>query len=255
MRTFIYAAGRATRLGPAFADRPKILLEIGEKTLLEWHLQRMAELGLRELVLVTGHKREQVVARLPSLRDRYGVEITELANPNFTEGSVLSFEVSIPEMLRSARPALLMDGDVVYPAELLRRLLGSRHRTALLVDRNFSKEDDDPVLVPLRGGKPFEFMKKWKGTADQVGESIGFFRLDALDVPLVVEETRKRLVGHGRLDSYDEVVRALVVAGRFHAVDVSGLPWTEVDFPKDVDYARSKVLPAILKREAIFSPS
>jgi choline kinase len=105
------------------------------------------------------------------------------------------------------------------------------------------------VLVPLRGGKPIDFVKKWKGTADQVGESIGFFKLGAADVPLMIAETRKRLVGQGRLDSYDEVLRALVLAGRFECVDVSGLPWTELDFPKDVEYARSQVLPAILKRE------
>ena len=255
MKTFIYAAGRATRLGPAFADRPKILLEIGDKTLLEWHLHRLAELGLRQLVLVTGHKREQIAERLPSLRDRSGVEITEVVNPDFTEGSVLSFHVSIPEILRANGPVLLMDGDVVYPTELLKRLLASHHKSALLVDRNFSKADDDPVLVPLRGGKPFDFMKKWKGSADQVGESIGFFKLDSADVPVMIAETRQRAAGQGRLDSYDEVLRALVVAGRFESVDVTGLPWTEVDFPKDVEYARSQVLPAILQRESVLSRS
>jgi choline kinase len=57
------------------------------------------------------------------------VQITEIANPDFTEGSVLSFDVSIPEILRTGGPVLLMDGDVLYPTEILRRLLGSRHRT------------------------------------------------------------------------------------------------------------------------------
>jgi choline kinase len=187
------------------------------------------------------------------LQDRYGVEITEVVNRDFTEGSVLSFHVSICEILRANAPVLLMDGDVFYPTEILRRLLTSHHRTALLIDRNFSKADDDPVLVPLCGGKPFDFMKKWKGIADQVGESIGFFKLDAGDIPLLIAETRKRASGQGRLDSYDEVLRALVLAGRFESVDVTGLPWTEVDFPKDVEYARSQVLPAILQRESVLN--
>jgi choline kinase len=38
----------------------------------------------------------------------------------------------------------------------------------------------------------------------------------------------------------------LVQDGRFQHEDVTGLPWTEIDFPKDVDYATNVVLPALL---------
>lgn len=247
MIAFIYAAGRALRLGAGYADRQKILIELGGKTLLEWHVQRLHEAGLKQLVLVTGYGREAVHATFAGLQSRYGVEIREVVNPHYTEGSALSVHASLPEILAaSSRPVLLMDGDVLYPPEFLRRLVNSKSRTALLIDRNFRTADDDPVLVPIRQDRPVEFLKKWEGQADKVGESIGFFKIDPADVPLLAKETARRTVGERRLESYDEIIRALVLAGRFGCEDVTGLPWSEIDFPEDIEYARRHVLPAIL---------
>ncbi|MBM3840592.1 MAG: phosphocholine cytidylyltransferase family protein [Verrucomicrobia bacterium] len=242
---FIYAAGRALRLGAAFAERPKILIQFGGKTLLEWHVQRLSETGVRRLVVVTGYKHELVGAAMVALRQRYGVEIQEIVNPDFTEGSVLSFAVSLPEVLKAEPPVLLLDGDVLYPGEMLRRLVQSKHPSALLLDRNYSTDDDDPVLVPVRQGRPIDFMKKWKGTSDFVGESVGFFKVSAAELPLLVGETQKRTTGQLRRESYDDVLRALVLAGRFGHEDITGIPWTEIDFPEDVQFAEKEVLPAI----------
>lgn len=246
MKAFIYAAGRATRLGPEFAGRPKILIELGGKSLLEWHALRLNEAGVRQLAVITGHQREQITALLPALAARYGIDIEEIPNPDYTEGSVLSFHVSLPAVLGAGGPVLLMDGDVFYPAEMLRLLIASRHPTVLLVDRNYSTADDDPVLVPLCGGRPVDFIKRWRGDAEAVGESIGFFKVAPPDLNLLAEETRRRLTGEGRLDSYDAVLRVMVQRGQFQHEDVTGLPWTEIDFPRDVAYARTEVLPALV---------
>jgi choline kinase len=248
MRAFLYAAGRATRLGREFAHQPKILIEIGGRSLLEWHAIRLAEAGVRHLSVITGYERGQIAAVLPGLERAHGIRIEEIPNPDFSEGSVLSVHVSLPAIMARPEPALLMDGDVFYPAEMIHRLLRSPNRTTLLVDRNYSTADDDPVLVPIRGGRPFEFRKRWQGEAEAMGESIGFFKVDAADLPALAGQTELRAVGKRRLESYDEIIRAMVQQDLFGCEDVTGLPWTEVDFPQDVAYAREEILPAIAGR-------
>ena len=101
----------------------------------------------------------------------------------------------------------------------------------MLLDREYSTDDDDPVLVPVRNGRPFEFRKKWTGQADFVGESIGFFKIAPADLPMLIKETRARSAGSEVRDSYDDVLRAMVLADRFGLEDVTSLPWTEIDFP------------------------
>ena len=242
MKAVICAAGRGTRLG---AKSPKILLEFGGRTLFEWHAVRLQECGVREVILVTGHLREQIAAAAPAISARYGLRIREIVNARFEEGSVLSLAAALPEIRGSAEPLLLMDADVLYPTVMLERLIRSAHATALLLDREFSTADDDPVLVPVREGKPFDFRKQWSGEADFVGESIGFFKIGASDLALLIEETEQRSAGASVRDSYDDVLRGLVLAGRFGIEDVTGLPWTEIDFREDVVRAREEVLPAI----------
>lgn len=242
MKAIICAAGRGVRLG---ADCPKVLLEFGERTLLEWHALRLREVGVRDVVLVTGFMREQIGRVLPEISARHEVSIRELINKRFHEGSVLSLAAALPELAGSREPILLMDADVLYPVEMLARLISSTNPTALLLDRDYSTNDDDPVLVPVKDGRPFEFRKKWSGQADFVGESIGFFKIGSDDFPMLAGETLARTVGNEVGDSYDDVLRAMVLAGRFGFEDVTGLSWTEIDFPEDVSRARDEVLPQI----------
>ena len=246
MQAIIYAAGIGMRLKSAFGERPKILLEFGGRSLLERHLQRLREVGVAQLNIVSGYQQQQIAAVLPMLSARYQIEINQLINPYFTEGSVLSFATSIPilDKIKGDESALLMDGDVLYPGVFLRRLVDSKHRTALLMDRDYSTADDDPVLVPIAKGRPFDFVKKWQGKAEQIGESIGFFKLGGADLPELITLTRK-MSAENRAASYDDVLRKLVQAGRFGHEDVTGLPWTEIDFPQDVERAATEVLPAI----------
>lgn len=242
MKAIICAAGRGVRLG---TDSPKILLEFGGRTLLEWHALRLREAGLHDVVLVTGFRREQIARVLPEIGARHGLSTRELVNERFREGSVLSLAAALPEIEESREPILLMDADVLYPGQMLERLIRSTHPTALLLDREYSIRDDDPVLVPVKNGRPFEFRKKWTGPADFVGESIGFFKIGPADLPMLINETRARSVGSEVRDSYDDVIRAMVLADRFGCEDVTGVPWTEIDFPQDVSLARDEVLPRI----------
>jgi choline kinase len=242
LKTIICAAGRGVRLG---ANSPKILLELGGRTLLEWHALRLREAGVHDVVLVTGYLREQIGSVLPAISARHGLKMHELVNERFHEGSVLSLAAALPEIEGSWDPILLMDADVLYPAQMLERLIRSPHTTALLLDRGYSTKDDDPVLVPVKDGRPFEFRKKWTGAADFVGESIGFFKIGPGDLTMLIDETRGRSAGPQVRDSYDDVLQAMVLADRFGHEDVSGLPWTEIDFPEDLSLARDEVLPQI----------
>jgi choline kinase len=244
MKAIIYAAGRGTRLQ---LDSPKILLEFGGRTLLEWHALRLREAGVRELVLVTGHLRNQVAEMLPGVRARYDVALREIVNSRFHEGSLLSLKVSLPEIEDSSEAVLLMDADVLYPTGMLDRLIRSAHGTALLLDREFATDDDDPMLVPVKNGRPIDFRKQWSGDADVVGESIGFFKIAPADFPLLIKETQARSRESICADSYDDVLRALVLAGRFGYEDVTGMPWIEIDFPADVIHARKQLVPMIVR--------
>lgn len=115
MRAMILAAGLGKRLRPLTDTTPKPLLRAGSKTLIEYHLERLARLGVREVIVNTHWLGEQVSAALGDgkrwgLSLRYSPETTLLE----TAGGI-----------RHAQPwqnddevFLLVNGDVYFEHDL-----------------------------------------------------------------------------------------------------------------------------------------
>ncbi|MGH8091124.1 MAG: N-acetylmuramate alpha-1-phosphate uridylyltransferase MurU [Rudaea sp.] len=90
-RALIFAAGRGERMRPLTDATPKPLLKAGGKRLIEWHLEKLARAGVREVVVNTAHLAEQFSATLGDgarwgLRIRYSYEGSE---PLETGGGML----------------------------------------------------------------------------------------------------------------------------------------------------------------------
>ncbi|HMB59925.1 MAG TPA: hypothetical protein VKN35_08435, partial [Xanthomonadales bacterium] len=82
---------------------------------------------------------------------------------------------------------------------------------------------------------------------DQIGESVGFFRFDANCAKRIALECT-RFENEGLTDSpHEEALRNVLLERpeSFAVEDVTGLPWIEIDFPEDVERARSEILSAI----------
>src|SRR3546814_13695328 len=55
-KAVILSAGKGSRLLPLTADKPKCLIEINGRSLLEWQLDALAASGIRDIVVVTGFR-------------------------------------------------------------------------------------------------------------------------------------------------------------------------------------------------------
>ena len=73
-RAMIFAAGRGERMRPVTDATPKPLLPIGGRRLIEHHIEKLAAIGVREIVINTSHLAEQFPAALGD-GGRWGVRI------------------------------------------------------------------------------------------------------------------------------------------------------------------------------------
>ena len=74
MKAMIFAAGLGTRLRPLTDDRPKALVEVEGRTLLEIALARLREFGIRDVVVNAHHFADKVVDYLAA-HDNFGLHI------------------------------------------------------------------------------------------------------------------------------------------------------------------------------------
>ena len=75
MKALILAAGRGERMRPLTDTTPKPLIEVRGKRLVEWHLEALAQAGVREVVVNIAWLEEQFPATLGD-GSRYGLSIT-----------------------------------------------------------------------------------------------------------------------------------------------------------------------------------
>lgn len=134
MRAMVLAAGLGTRLRPLTNDRPKALVEIGGRTLLEITLTRLASFGVREVIINVHHFADIVVEYLRA-HENFGmrVEISREDDLLLDTGGGLKkvawFFLKDPSRLDEA--FLLHNVDVISTIDLQRLLNLHREGQAL----------------------------------------------------------------------------------------------------------------------------
>ncbi len=246
LHAIILAAGIGNRLGLAAADgrpKPKILLELDGRTLLQRHLVLLEQAGVAGLTIVLGYAADAVRSALAEAGTGLAVDV--VFNPDYREGSVVSLWAA-RAWLRHDQPVLLMDADVLYDHRMLDRLVHSRHEDCLLCDRTI-EDGDEPVKLCVRDGRIVDLRKIPTAPYQWYGESVGFFRLSPAAAKELAERVETYVQTGRRSQEYEEPLRDMIQASdpqRFGFEDISALPWTEIDFPEDVIKARA-LLPAL----------
>ena len=240
----ILAAGVARRLAPLTDHTQKSLLPVGGRPILARMLEAIHAAGVRRIVIIVGHCGDQVEALAASAPSELTVQCVH--NPEYRKGSSLSLYTARDVI--TAGPTLIMDADVVFPQEFLRRLVGAP-ANALLIDRGFADTGEE-VKIYVRSGRVVALGKKVVPSEwDQVGEGIGFFKCDAAAGADLAGLLKRVIDQSDGFCEYEDALHLLVGHHPVRAVDVTGLPWTEVDHVEDLDRAQSTISPEIDRLE------
>lgn len=108
MKAMVFAAGLGTRLRPLTDDRPKALVEVAGRTLIEITLTRLREFGVREVVVNAHHFADHLVAYLKK-HDNFGMRI-QISHEDVLLDTGGGLKKAAPLLLAGARDAKLSSG-------------------------------------------------------------------------------------------------------------------------------------------------
>ncbi|MDB5988583.1 MAG: phosphocholine cytidylyltransferase family protein [Nevskia sp.] len=232
MKAVILSAGQGRRLLPLTANRPKCLIELGGRSLLEWQLWCLAEAGIEEVVIVVGYGAEQVEAVLQA-RTPPGLSVRTLYNPFYEVADNLASCWMARSELRGE--CLILNGDTLIEPAIARRLLGPVTRPiTVTIDRKPSYDADD-MKIESFGDRLCAIGKQLSATTVN-GESIGFLRFSAEGALRFVGELERIMrtpegLKFWYLSVIDRIARA---SGDVGVLSIEGLGWGEMDFLEDV---------------------
>lgn len=239
MKAVILCAGVGKLLWPVTQHRPKCLIEIGGRTLLDRYFRELAAVGIREATLVVGYKQDMI--RAAAGTGRHGVTVEYLVNEQFQRGSISSLWLARGVL---DRDVLIMDADVLFHREILRRLVGSSHPTALLLDETVKQETEECMAV-VRGGRIIALTKKMPERYDFAGEGVGFLKVRGADCRALIHSLQSHIDKEQWQMEYEDGLREFFGDVRVGFEKIGGLPWTEIDFPEDVARAERDILPKL----------
>ena len=237
----ILAAGMAKRLRPLTDTKPKCLLEVGGRTLLERTVNAMQQAGVNEFVVVTGYRADQIREFLFTHYPQSTVHF--LHNADYEHNNNIYSLWMAGEIVRG-REFLLMDSDILCdPAAVVR--IANEPESALAVNRHELGEEEMKVVVD--DSLCITEISKTCRPEDAMGESVGIEKITAAYSEALFRELDQMIVQEKLIDIfYERAFERLIPQGHtFRVVDTTEYFSYELDTPEDFERAQ-QLMPAEL---------
>ena len=237
LKAIILAAGEGTRLRPYTLDRPKCLVEVDGRSLLDRQLAVLASEAIQPVMLIGGYRVEML--------ERPGIEIR--VNPRYAETNMVWTLFCAEDDLEG--DVLLCYGDIVYSREILKAVLESKADIAVAIDldwesywraRNENPLDDAETLKLAADGQILEIGQKPKSLVEIEGQYMGLMKFSAQGIQLLRKtfhdaKSSGSLRGKPLEKAYmTDLLQAMIDLNyRLVAVPVHG-GWVEVDTVEDL---------------------
>ena len=233
----ILAAGIGSRLSPLTDTCPKSLLSVGGSVILERMIRNCLSCGMSQFVLVLGHQADEIKKFVD--KTFRGIRVTYVINDRFRKTNT-GYSLMLAAKAIGTAEFVKFDADVVFDVKILRRLLDTNHANILCIDRNIPLEDEEVKVIVDDQMQVIEVGKS-VDPKRALGESIGIEKISAETGALLFAELSKMMERRGNLQNYYEAAYAQLVdkGTQFHALDISGLDWTEIDTAIDFAVANA----------------
>jgi len=123
-RVLILAAGQGTRLRPLTDVKPKCLVPLLGRSLLERQVDTLKELGINDIHVATGYRADQIEA----------LGFATSINPQFAKTNMVESLFSALSYIQQEGDLIIAYGDIVYQSDNLNALLNCNDEIALMID-------------------------------------------------------------------------------------------------------------------------
>lgn len=242
VHAIILAAGQSARLRPLTNDKPKCLLPMGPKTILDWQLESLQSIGVDHIVMVVGYRKEMIQSHI---RDNYpNLHVTYVLNSDFTTTNTLfSLNLALADYTGDF---YYLNADVVFDNQILQRLEPHRDGGYLAVDCKQCREEEVKVIV--NGDQITEIGKHLDPDACY-GEFIGVAKFSGEFAERFRATVKREAIAGNEMKFFEHALDVMDDKSGMTAVNITGLPCVEVDFPEDYEYAVNEVLQTFRKAD------
>jgi NDP-sugar pyrophosphorylase family protein len=223
MKAVILAGGFGKRLRPLTDERPKPLIEIAGKPIIEWQIKWLKKFGVTSVFVLAGYKKEVLIDWVAKNQDKLGIPIAILTEdqPLGTGGAIKRLN----GFISNGEKFFVLNGDILTNLDLSK--LGDDKAVAVI------------SLVPLRS--PFGIVK-----VDSKGNIIQFVEKPVLKdfwinagIYSMNSEIFEYLPEKGDIEK--ETFPLLAQKGLLKGITFDDVYWRSIDTLKDYEEANAEI--------------
>lgn len=227
MQAIILAAGLGSRLKDLTQDKPKAMVEVAGKKLIDYAIEFISP-EIPSIYVVAGYKIEIFKPYLSRYPNVFVIE-----NKDFNKGSVLTLEKALPYIKEDF---LLMNVDHIYPKKMFHKILSSidSQKIIAMTDSDRTLVEDD-MKVEINSD----------GTIKKISKQLTHYQLGYIGMTFIgkeripeyrnaLETVKKNTEGKANVEA---ILDYLAPITPIHTLDLSGMGWYEVDNQEDREKA------------------
>ena len=246
-KVIIIAGGLSSRLYPITKNKPKCMLDINGKTIIQRQLDIFLEFGINDIIVVTGYCKDIIINNHNNLKfiDDSGYKVPGIvrgifcAEGEMDEGFIFSYS------------------DIIYGKDIVNKLLNTKGDIVLVVDTDWKKHYKDRIkhplseaeLVKVKDKKVVKIGKDVVKIDEAYGEFIGLAKFTKKGAKIAKNLYHNLLVKYKNEDAFQnakEFQRAYLtdfiqeLVDRNIEVDIASIDniWTEIDTDEDLEIAK-----------------
>lgn len=237
----LLAAGYGSRISD-MTNKPKSLLELNKRTLLERNFDIWKRLGIKNIHLVLGYKKELIIEVADKYKEDF--KFSFYLNEDYKkQGNTFSLYLGIKEVKGAC---LIFDADLVYEESILREFLNSPNPSEILVgEGSLFDIECAKTLVDTNGFARMTVDKRAVSKEELAlyqfaGEAIGILKFShALTLKLTEKASEFLSIEENQILNWEHLLNEYLLLNNVGVHKFVEGKWFEIDTPEDFDEAKT----------------
>ena len=232
MQGVILAAGVGSRLGPLTDNKPKCLVEVLNKPILQYQIEAYKKADISDVIIVTGYLSEKIRNYLESHRFN-NISTQLIDNKDFrTTNNMYSFWLTKDYINGEC---ILLNGDVVFDPEILKELRDSSISNLIASDIGVYKEEN--MKIKISNGVIKEISKTIP-KSDFFATTLDTYKISNIAKNRLFDIIEMKYIQKNDLNQWIEVaLQDLFEFEKFYPIDIKHKNWVEIDCVQDLQEA------------------
>lgn len=234
-KAVVLVAGYEPKLSPYTDKMHQCLFNLGKSTILEDMINKLSRCGIKEIILIVGHKKELIKEALkdkfPEISIKY-VENNKYTNTRTSYSLYLAKEGINDDFI-------LVDGDLITEFDLLKAFIDAPQKNMIAVDYSTTQIDKEIAVAKILNGKITEIGKHIQNQDDDNhARFLGISKFDKKTAAKILEQIDIFVKKRQYNKIYEDALNNILEDNDIHVFNTRKYNWFEIDEISQFENAR-----------------